>query len=257
MPRGLRAPKLAKAITLPVPAESRHASSQALTLLSTRGVGTELKPGRAFIWHNSGQKPRCPGLGLAPARDPRPRAIPQNSVPRTLGIGRGDRGPHMRPRHVWAPRRGRGLDHHEARQGPTPDVRGFIAATPLLARRCTGEGRRPECSPSSGFGEISDRGLARLPQILLTEPLSPTPWKYPGACRLDTNSLATVARPWRASLPPGSAARFRGGAARARAAAGACGGARRMGRWAVRTVGSQVTGSEPRRPAWRIWGSYR
>lgn len=216
-------------------------------------MGTELKPGRAFIWHNSGQKPRCPGLGLAPARDPQPRAIPQNSVPRTPGIGRGDREPHIRPRHVRAPRRfrppGRGLHHREAPQGPTPDVGGLIAATPPLARCCTGEGRRTEFSPILGFGEISDRGLARLPQSLLTEPLSPTPRKYPAACRfLETNSLATVARPWCTSLPPGREARFRGGA-RARAAAEACGGARWRGAGPVCTVCSQVTGSEPLPPA--------
>lgn len=159
---------------------------------------------------------------MAPARDPQPRAIPQNSVPRTSGIGRGDREPHIRPRHVRAPRRfrppGRGLHHREAPQGPTPDVGGLIAATPPLARCCTGEGRRTEFSPILGFGEISDRGLARLPQSLLTEPLSPTPRKYPAACRfLETNSLATVARPWCTSLPPGRAARFRwGGLGRAR-----------------------------------------
>lgn len=88
---------------------------------------------------------------------------------------------------------------------------GLIAATPPLARCCTGE-VKTEFSLISGFGEISDRGLARLPQILLTEPLSNTPRKYPGVCRfLETNSLATVARPWRTSLPPGRAARFRWG----------------------------------------------
>lgn len=67
MPSGFSALKLAKAITLPVPAESRLTNSQALTHIRTRGGGGELKPGQAFIWHNSEQKRRYPGPRLAQA----------------------------------------------------------------------------------------------------------------------------------------------------------------------------------------------
>lgn len=69
MPSGFSALKLAKAITLPVPAESRltNSQAQALTHIRTRGGGGELKPGQAFIWHNSEQKRRYPGPRLAQA----------------------------------------------------------------------------------------------------------------------------------------------------------------------------------------------
>lgn len=96
-------------------------------------MGVELKPGRAFIWHNWGQKRHCPGPRLAPARDQQPLRIPKNSVPRPRprGSGNGTGDPTSDPgtsmEVIWAPRplnpRGRGLDSREARQAPTPALR--------------------------------------------------------------------------------------------------------------------------------------
>lgn len=109
MPSGPCALKLAKAITLPLPAQSRHTNSQALTLKRTRGggVGGELKPGRAFIWHSAGQAPRCPGLRLAQALDQQPRRIPNNRVPppdpRPRDSGEEIPDPHIRPRQLGGP----------------------------------------------------------------------------------------------------------------------------------------------------------
>lgn len=124
-------------------------------------------------------------------------------MPPTPGLGKGDR----TPRHTRPPRGFPTI--HSAGEWPWTPV---AAATPPLAALGR-DGRH--FSPISGFGEVSDRGSARLPQILFRKPLSPTPrWFLGFSGFLETSSLATVARQWDTSLPVG-APRFRGTQARA------------------------------------------
>ena len=151
-----------------------------------------------------------------------PPKIPQHRSPaasRPWGSGEGTEDPMSDPGTLrgllWAPLRfillGSRLDHCEAPQELTPEVRGLTAETPstLEVPHWKAKGKGREFSPIPGFRGISDRDLATLPQILLTKPLYPHR-RHPGSSGfLETSSLATVARPWTRHFRRGGLARFR------------------------------------------------
>lgn len=139
MPSGLCALKLAKAITLPLPKESRHTNSQALTHIRTReGGGEELKPGHAFIWHNSAQKRRCPGPRLARTLDQQPPKIPQNSISPTPSRPGARESGQRTPRQTQAPREGcSGLPCGSSRGGAARNTaRHHRGRPPMLGLNC-------------------------------------------------------------------------------------------------------------------------
>lgn len=96
MPAGLCALKLAKAITLPLPAPRAELIHQHSPTAAPRGPGLELKPGRACDLAQPGQRAqahgllRGPGLRGARAADtrqaPLPPAAGSGSSLRELGV---------------------------------------------------------------------------------------------------------------------------------------------------------------------------